>query len=131
MENFTHLQVTARADSFWRCGIQFTGEPRMVKRDELTADQIARLENEKMLVTQRVVQEEKTSSASAGEDHKAGQFDGAALKKVLEPFFDANPDNAPNMPDLKKALKDAGFDFNVKADDRDKVWAELEEAATS
>lgn len=48
------LQVTSRTASFWRAGIQFTGEPRVVPLSELTDEQVEAITSEPMLVVHEV-----------------------------------------------------------------------------
>lgn len=40
------LKVTARRESFWRGGLQFTGDPRIVPLDTITAEQEERIRAE-------------------------------------------------------------------------------------
>lgn len=44
------LRITARSESFWRAGLQFTREPREVPLSSLSKQQVEALKAEPMLV---------------------------------------------------------------------------------
>ena len=48
------LRVVARPDSFWRAGLQFTKEPRVIPLSELTPAQLGEITDEPLLVVTEV-----------------------------------------------------------------------------
>ncbi len=130
LQRWVRIQPKQQAQSFYRCGMQFTRAWLPVEVDKSTAD---RLEQEQML---EVTDTEPEGLEAAGERATSGAGSPAAVVTDADKFIavrDAivgldktvevnwKKDGAPNTAAIAAIV---GFD--VSATLRDAVWAELE-----
>jgi hypothetical protein len=64
------LKVTSRPPTFRRAGYAFSAEPRVIPLSELSEEQLALIEADTSLVSQRVAIEVDAAAAAAGTDDK-------------------------------------------------------------